>query len=105
MNRRGMLCSDGEPEARVFVALSLPDLGRRPVDERERVILTPHSRLRRAPWPTQGAGPRRPEQVRLPEPPPPIELPDGRSALQTQRLIVHDRIWFAEVWRRGMERS
>lgn len=97
-----MLCSDGKASARVFLVLALPPGGPRPRDECERVILTPPSDLRRRAAPVRSSGPRRPDQMRLRERPPPIELPDGRSALQTQRVIV-DPEWAAEMMRARVE--
>jgi hypothetical protein len=99
MSLRGMLCSEGNTSARVFLVFAVPPRGPSPSDERERVVLTDPARLP-APGlaPTRAEGPRRPDQRRLTEKPQRVELPDGRGALQTQRVIV-DRDWILELMR------
>lgn len=98
-----MLCSASQKAARFFVVFDVPPAGPKPRDECERVILTEPDKLPRRVTPLRGAGPRRPEQTRYREERRAVQFEPGKSALQTQLMIVDPELlkeWVAEV-RRG----
>jgi hypothetical protein len=95
-----IVCSDGRASWSAYVVLVVPPEAPAPRVESARVILTHPTRLPRRAAPVRSSGPRRPDQMRWRERPPPVDLPDGRSALQTQRVIV-DPEWLDEVKRKA----
>jgi hypothetical protein len=94
------LRSDGALNARGYAIASVRPSQPSPVPDAERVVFvdprrTATTRASRRP----SAGPRAPEQVRRPEPPPGIELPDERPLTKAQRVWIDPDLiaqWQAE---------
>jgi hypothetical protein len=94
------LRSDGALNARGYATASVQPSPPRPVPDAERVVFVDPRRTATTPASHRtGAGPRAPEQLRVPEPSPGIELPDGRPLMKAQRVWIDPELlaqWDAE---------
>lgn len=93
------LRSQGESQASAYIEAELPPSRVEPTLELERVALLDP---RRTPTlhsddPPKSSGPRNPEQMRLPDPEPSVELPEGLPLTVAQPVYVPPEL--AEKWR------
>jgi hypothetical protein len=83
-----LLCSDGQLSARVDLVLVVPAFGATPQVEAERVVLGDPARLPRPAEAPPPSGPRRSDEMALRRRVPGLDLPDGLSAMQPQRVLL-----------------
>lgn len=89
-SRKRVLRSDGELEAKAFIATPLPEPSPAPPIEPEPVRVAdprqvPTVQLRAI---RRASGPRNPEQKEhTPPPPPAVDFPDGLPTTATQRMV------------------